>query len=66
MDQFMKEHGIKAADFPALQGFFEQKAIEIVRTLPSKKRTVLWEGEPPLPIIYARSTYKYYSLIVYT
>ena len=28
---------------PGLQAYFEQRVIELVKQLPSKKRTVLWE-----------------------
>ena len=43
MAAFMKKHGLPTDDFPALQAFFEQKVIELVKKLPSHKRTVLWE-----------------------
>ena len=43
VDKFMEAHGIAAGDYPGLQGYFEQKVIDMVRALPTKKRTVLWE-----------------------
>lgn len=43
VDKFMKDHGINEGDYPGLQGYFEQRVIDLVRSLPSRKRTVLWE-----------------------
>ena len=43
MAKFMAANGIAAGDYPGLQAYFEQKVIELVRKLPTKKRTVLWE-----------------------
>jgi hexosaminidase len=43
IDKFMQNHGIVAGDYSSLQGYFEQRVIDVVRALPSKKRTVLWE-----------------------
>lgn len=39
----MAAHGIAAGDYPGLQQYFEQRVIDLVRKLPTNKRTVLWE-----------------------
>ena len=45
IDAYMAANGIAKGDYAALQSHFEQRVVDIVRKLPSKKRTVLWEDE---------------------
>ena len=45
IDAYMAASGIAKGGYAALQAHFEQRVVDIVRALPSKKRTVLWEDE---------------------
>ena len=45
VQKFMKANGIAAGDYAGLQNYFEQKVIDLVGALPSRKRTVLWEED---------------------
>ena len=47
IDAWMAANGIAKGDYPALQEYFEQRVIATVRSLPSKKRTILWEDNSP-------------------
>jgi len=44
IDTWMREHGLAAGDYAALQSYFEGKVIDIVRKVSrGRKRTILWE-----------------------